>query len=175
MKTMLRDNIAEALIGFGVLVVAVGFVGFAWSRTQAGPLADGYVLKARFSNVAGVTPGTDVRIAGIKVGSVATQALDPKTFQAVLSLAVDKSVKMPVDSSAAITSEGLLGGNYIALSPGGETVMLKPGEEIVETSGSTDLLGLVGSYINRTGSSDSAAPAAGAAPAKAPPAAAPPR
>ena len=171
MKTLFRDNIVEALIGFGVIVVAVGFVVFAYGRTQAGPLSDGYVLKARFSNVAGISPGTDVRVAGIKVGAVAAQAIDPKAFQAVVTMTVDNSVVMPIDSSASITSEGLLGGNYIALTPGGETAMLKPGEEITETSGSTDLMGLIGSYINRTGASDATAPPAATPPAASPPAA----
>jgi phospholipid/cholesterol/gamma-HCH transport system substrate-binding protein len=66
---------------------------------------------------------------------------------------------LPIDSSASITTEGLLGGTYIALTPGGETAMLKPGEEILETSGAADLMSLVGSVVNRSG---------GDAPAEAP-------
>jgi phospholipid/cholesterol/gamma-HCH transport system substrate-binding protein len=60
-------------------------------------------------------------------------------------------LKLPVDSSAAITSEGLLGGNFISLTPGADGVMLKPGEEIIETSGAADLMGLIGSVVNRSG------------------------
>lgn len=161
MRTLFRDNIVEALIGLAVLLVAIGFVVFAYDRTEGGSFSDGYVLKARFPNVAGVSPGTDVRVAGIKVGSVATQAIDPATYQAVVELTVDKAIRMPIDSSAAITSEGLLGGNFIALSPGGDPVMLKPGEEITETSGATDLMALIGSYINQSGGGGGgAAPAA---------------
>ena len=151
MRTLFRDNIIEALIGLAVLLVAIGFVVFAYDRTQSGARGEGYLLKARFPNVAGVSPGTDVRVAGIKVGAVATQAIDPVTYQAVLEMSVDKTIRMPIDSSAAITSEGLLGGNFIALSPGGDPVMLKPGEEITETSGATDLMALIGSYINQSG------------------------
>ena len=166
MRALFKDNIVEALVGFLVVLVAVGFVTFAYGRTQAGGAADGYELKARFTNVAGVSPGTDVRLAGIRVGKVASQSLDPGSFQAVLALSIDKGLKLPVDSSAAITTEGLLGGTFIAVTPGGEATMLKPGEEIVETSGATDLMALIGGFVNKSG--DTPAADAGAAPAAAP-------
>jgi phospholipid/cholesterol/gamma-HCH transport system substrate-binding protein len=162
MRALFKENIVEALVGLIVVLVAIGFVTFAYGRTQAGASADGYVLKARFPNVAGVSPGTDVRVAGIKVGRVTRQSLDPGSYQAIVEFGIDKALKLPIDSSAAVTTEGLLGGTYVALTPGGETTMLKPGEEITETSGATDLMSLVGSFVNRSGGS---APAAGAAPA----------
>ena len=150
MPALLKEHVAEALIGLIVVLFAIGFVSFAWDRTQAGR-GDGYLLVAKFPSVAGVTPGTDVKLAGIKVGRVAAQRLDPQSYQAVLELSIDKALKLPIDSSAAITSEGLLGGNFIALNPGAEEMMLKPGEEIVETSGAADLMGLIGSVVNRSG------------------------
>jgi phospholipid/cholesterol/gamma-HCH transport system substrate-binding protein len=158
MRALFKDNIIEALVGLFVLGFAIGFVVLAYGRTQGGG-GDGYLLKARFPNIAGVTQGTDVRVSGIKVGRVASQALDPTSYQAILELSIDKALKIPVDSSASITTEGLLGGTYIALTPGGETAMLKPGEEILETSGAADLMSLVGSVVNRSG---------GDAPAEAP-------
>lgn len=168
MRALFKDNIVEALIGLLVLIVAIGFVAFAYDRTQAGGGSDGYVLTARFPNVTGVSPGTDVRVSGIKVGKVVAQSLDPTSYQAIVELGVDKALKLPIDSSAAITTEGILGGSYISLTPGGETAMLKPGEEITETSGATDLLGLVGSFVNRSGGDapapDAAVDAAAAAP-----------
>ena len=150
MPALLKDHVAEALIGFLVVLVAIGFVVFAWDRTQSGR-GGGYTLVARFPSVAGVTPGTDVKLAGIRVGRVAAQRLDPETYQAILELSIEPSLKLPVDSSAAITSEGLLGGNFISLNPGAEDLMLKPGEEILETSGAADLMGLIGSVVNRSG------------------------
>ncbi|MBC7506785.1 MAG: outer membrane lipid asymmetry maintenance protein MlaD [Sandarakinorhabdus sp.] len=159
MRTLFKDNIVEALIGLLVVIVAIGFVVFAYNRTQAGSTADGYVLKARFTNVAGVSPGTDVRMAGIRIGKVAGQALDPASFQAVLDLSIDKGLKLPTDSSAAITTEGLLGGTFIALTPGGEETTLKAGEEITETSGATDLMALIGGFVNKS-SGDAPAPTA---------------
>jgi phospholipid/cholesterol/gamma-HCH transport system substrate-binding protein len=163
MRALFKDNIVEALVGLIVVLVAIGFVTLAYNRTQAGNAADGYVLKARFTNVAGVSPGTDVRMAGIKVGKVARQSLDPASFQAVLDISIDKGLQLPIDSSAAITTEGLLGGTFIALTPGGETVMLKPGEEIVETSGATDLMALIGGFVNKSGDKPADAAAAPAA------------
>lgn len=166
MRALFKDNIVEALVGLIVVLVAIGFVSLAYSRTQAGNAADGYLLKARFTNVAGVSPGTDVRMAGIKVGKVARQSLDPASFQAVLDINIDKGLQLPIDSSAAVTTEGILGGTFIALTPGGEAVMLKPGEEIVETSGATDLMALIGGFVNKSGDKPDAA--ADAAPATAP-------
>ena len=97
----------------------------------------------------------------MKVGSVTAQKLDPASFQAIVTLTVDSAVRLPLDSSAAITSEGLLGGSYIALVPGGDTEQLAPGDEITDTQGATDLMGLIGSVINRSGG-DAAQPAAAA-------------
>jgi phospholipid/cholesterol/gamma-HCH transport system substrate-binding protein len=165
MRALFKDNIIEALVGLLVVLVAIGFVTFAYNRTQAGTANDGYILKARFPNVAGVSPGTDVRVAGIKVGTVTKQSLDPGSYQALVEFGIDKALKLPIDSSASVTTEGLLGGTYVALTPGGDSVMLKPGEEITETSGATDLMSLVGSFVNRSGGS---APAAAADPAAAP-------
>jgi phospholipid/cholesterol/gamma-HCH transport system substrate-binding protein len=159
MRALFKENIVEALVGLLVVLVAIGFVSFAYNRTQAGTAGDGYVLKARFSNVTGVSPGTDVRVAGIKVGMVTKQSLDPGSFQAMVEFGIDKALKLPIDSSAAVTTEGLLGGTYVSLTPGGDSVMLKPGEEITETSGATDLMSLVGSFVNRSGGD---APAAAA-------------
>jgi phospholipid/cholesterol/gamma-HCH transport system substrate-binding protein len=159
MRALFKENIVEALVGLLVVLVAIGFVVVAYGRTQAGGTADGYVLKARFTNVSGVSPGTDVRMAGIRIGKVAEQSLDPTSFQAVLALSIDKGLKLPIDSSAAITTEGLLGGTFIALTPGGDTAMLNPGEEIVETSGATDLMALIGGFVNKSGGAAPAPPA----------------
>ncbi len=153
MRALFKDNIVEALVGLIVVLVAIGFVVLAYNRTQAGATSDGYLLKARFPNVAGVSPGTDVRMSGIKIGRVASQSLDPVSYEAVVQISVDKALKLPIDSSAAITTEGLLGGTYVQLTPGGETTMLKAGDEITETSGATDLMGLIGSFVNRSGDS----------------------
>lgn len=151
MRALFKENIVEALIGLLVLLIGIWFVVFAYQRTNGGHVSGGYSVVARFPNITGVSVGTDVRISGMKVGSVVSEDLDPQTYQAVLLMSLDSAVKLPVDSAAAITSEGLLGGNYIALQPGGETAMLKDGDEIAETQGAVDMMGLIGQVVNRSG------------------------
>jgi phospholipid/cholesterol/gamma-HCH transport system substrate-binding protein len=168
MRALFKENIIEALIGAGVLLLAVWFVTFAYDRTQRGGVSNGYTISARFPNTSGVSVGTDVRVSGLKVGTVAAETLDTTTYQAVLKLTIDSAVKLPLDTSAAITSEGILGGNYISLSPGGDPEMLRAGDEITDTQGAVDMMGLIGSVINQTGgdSEDAAAPAEEAGPAQ---------
>jgi phospholipid/cholesterol/gamma-HCH transport system substrate-binding protein len=166
MPGLMREHVAEALAGLVVLLVAAWFLAFAWGRTGGGVGADNYTLLARFPNSAGISIGSDVRVSGMKVGTVSGQTLDPKTYQAVLTLSIDRKVKLPADSSAAITSEGLLGGSFIALIPGGDTSYLRSGDEISDTQGATDLMGLIGSFINRSsdkGAKGDSAPATGEA------------
>lgn len=150
MKGLIRENGFEAVIGLLVVAVAAWFILFAWQRTGGG-LDDTFKVKALFPIANGVTVGTDVRVAGLKVGSVAAQRLDPQSYQAEVTLALDDDLKIPSDSTAAITPEGLLGGTYIALLPGGSATPLKNGDVIVDTQGSIDMMGLIGSFINRSG------------------------
>lgn len=164
MRALFKENIIEALIGAGVLALAIWFVTFAYDRTQRGGVSDGYTISARFPNTSGVSVGTDVRVSGLKVGTVASETLDTATYQAVLKLTIDSKVKLPLDTSAAITSEGILGGNYISLAPGGDPEVLREGDEITDTQGAVDMMGLIGSVINKTG--DAEAPAEEAEPAQ---------
>lgn len=165
MRALFKENVIEALIGAAVLLLAVWFVTFAYGRTERGGMDNGYTISARFPNTSGVSVGTDVRVSGLKVGTVADESLDTATYQAVLKLTIDKDVKLPLDTSAAITSEGILGGNYIALAPGGDTEMLRPGDEITDTQGAVDMMSLIGSVINRTGAAQSEEVGADDAPA----------
>jgi phospholipid/cholesterol/gamma-HCH transport system substrate-binding protein len=156
MSSLIREHLGEALAGLAVLAVAGGFLAFALDRTGTG--GGTYELRARFPNASGIAIGSDVRVSGLKVGTVTAQRLDPESFQAVVTMAVNRGVELPADSSAAITSEGLLGGSFIALVPGGDSERLAPGDEITDTQGATDLMGLIGSVINRSGE-PAAAPA----------------
>lgn len=150
MPGALRQNLFEALIGLLVVLIAVWFVFSAWERTGGG-IDDSLEVKALFPSANGVSVGTDVRIAGLKVGTVAAQRLDPESYMAELTLALNEDVKIPSDSSVAITSEGLLGGSFLSVMPGGSDVPLKEGDVIFDTQGSVDMMGLIGSVINRGG------------------------
>ncbi|WP_380875082.1 outer membrane lipid asymmetry maintenance protein MlaD [Sphingomonas sp. DBB INV C78] len=160
MKTLLRENVGEALVGLLVVALAVWFVLFAWNRTGGGASADAIRVTALFPNASGINVGTDVRVAGLKVGTVAEQRLDPQTYQVAVTLAIDPQVKVPSDSSAAITSEGFLGGNFIALLPGGSETPLKNGDTIIDTQGAVDLMSMIGQFVNGTGKSEEPAAAA---------------
>lgn len=139
-------NLVETLIGAVVLVVAGAFLAFAYSSSGARNI-DGYELIAKFDRVDGLAPGNDVRLSGIKVGTIVEQSLEEDTFFAVLRMEIDPKIHLPEDSSAKITSEGLLGGNYLALEPGGSDEVLGPGDEITITQGSVDLLGLISQAV----------------------------
>lgn len=160
MPGLVRENLFEAFVGVLVVVLAVWFLFFAWDRTGGG-LNDSIHVKALFPAANGVSVGTDVRVAGLKVGTVAAQKLDPGSWQAELTLALDRDVRIPSDSSAAITSESLLGGSYIALQPGGSETPLKNGDTILDTQGSVDMMGLIGSFINKSDSPSNPAPSGG--------------
>ncbi|WP_439814446.1 outer membrane lipid asymmetry maintenance protein MlaD [Zavarzinia sp. CC-PAN008] len=144
-------NILETLIGAVVLVIAGLFVAFAYSTT-GGASGSGYALVARFDRVDGVAAGADVKLSGIKIGQVTSSTLDHKTFQAIVGLNIQQGIELPDDSSARITTEGLLGGTYIAIEPGGSDKNLAPGGEVRFTQGSIDLMTLIGHAV--FGSSD---------------------
>ena len=136
---------------------AAGFVVFAWQRTGGGGGAVGTRIAALFPNASGVNVGTDVRVAGLKVGSVTALTLDPQSYQVKVAIAFQPSVSLPSDSSAAITSEGLLGSTFIAFTPGGSPTPLKAGDTVTDTQGSMDLMALIGQFINKPAGDKAAA------------------
>lgn len=160
MKALFRENIGEAIVGLLVVILAAWFIVFAWDRTGGGAKAGAIKINAIFPNASGVSDGTDVRVAGMKVGSVTGLSLDPQSYQVKVAIALDPSVKLPADSSAAITSEGLLGSTFIAFTPGGAPTSLKSGDTITDTQGSMDLMALIGQFINKPSGQQ---PAGGAA------------
>jgi phospholipid/cholesterol/gamma-HCH transport system substrate-binding protein len=143
----MKGNVVETITGAIVIAVAVLFFVFAYRIADVGAAAGGYELDARFSSAAGLVTGADVRVSGIKVGSVVGQKLDPKSFEAIVTLAIAPDVRMPKDSSAQITAEGLLGGSYVSLQPGGAEEMLAAGDTIEYTQGSVDLMSLIGQAV----------------------------
>ena len=142
----MRRNVIETVMGGVVLIVAAMFVGIAFqSGTVTTP--DGYQLIAKFDDASGLGPGSEVRMSGVKIGTVHSQDLDPETFFAVVTLNISDSYKMPRDTSARIIADGLLGSNFIALEPGGDEETLAAGEEITFTQGSINVVDLLGRFI----------------------------
>ena len=143
---MANRGIAEVLTGAVVLLVAAGFLVFAVAHSGR-TAAAGYKIYASFDHIDGLSPGSDVRIAGVKVGSVLTMRVDPKTFLAIVTLNVADYIQLPKDTSAEVTSDGLLGGKFLNLSPGGDTQNLKPDSVITITQSSISLEQLLGKFI----------------------------
>jgi len=142
----MRKNLIETVMGAVVLAVAAFFIFFAYSKAEIGTV-EGYEIRAKFDRIDGVRAGSDVRMSGIKIGTVTSSVLDPKTYFAVVKMNISTEVKVPDDTSIAVSSDGLLGDKFLALSPGGSDDMLSPGGEILTTQGSVDLMGLVGQMI----------------------------
>lgn len=143
---MMKRNAVETVMGGVVLVVAALFLFFAYTTSEVRAVS-GYELTARFDRVGSLRNGADVRISGIKVGTVTHQALDPKTFEAVIRLSVQPDLRLPIDTVAAITSSGLLGADFLSLTPGNEDATIKPGGTISHTQPPMDLQSLIGQYI----------------------------
>jgi phospholipid/cholesterol/gamma-HCH transport system substrate-binding protein len=143
---MAHRGIGEVLTGAAVLLVAAGFLGYAMAHSGR-TAAAGYKLHASFDRIDGLNPGADVRIAGVKVGSVLDMRVDPKSFLAEVTLSVGDQIHLPKDSSAEITSESLLGGKFLNLSPGGDAKEIPPGGTITITQSSISLEQLLGKFI----------------------------
>lgn len=154
----MNNKTVETLIGAAVVAVAVVFVVFAY-RTVGDTSYGGYQLTANISRVDGVALGTDVRLAGIKVGTVTALTLEPN-YLVKVTMNIHNDVKIPDDSSLVVTSSSLLGSHYLSISPGGSDSMLKPGGEIMNTQGSVDIMGLIARFaggVSGSGSSKSSA------------------
>ena len=128
----MKRGAVETILGAVVLLIAIGFVFFG-ARSIDLQDNDGYQLTARFLKVGGLDRGSDVRISGVKVGSVIDRTLDDQTFEAVVTFTVRDDLRLPIDTEAGVTAEGLLGGKYLRLFPGKETATLAPDGEIVQT------------------------------------------
>ena len=142
----MHRNVIETIMGGVVLIIAVVFLVFAYSSSSTGTV-NGYVVTAKFGNVSGIAPGSDVRLSGIKVGSVVDTSLDPQDYSALVSLSIKDSVKLPTDTSARILSDGLLGSNYLELQPGAEDAMLQPDGQIQVTQDPINIVDLLGRFV----------------------------
>jgi phospholipid/cholesterol/gamma-HCH transport system substrate-binding protein len=141
-------NLFETLVGALVLGVAAWFLMFFMKHNTAVSITnDHYSLFAKFEQADGISVGTPVRVGGVKVGVVVAEEIDPKSYFAVVKFSIDKKIKLPTDSTAKISSEGLIGGKYLALVPGADDKMLDQGEEVKYTQSAVNLETLIGKMI----------------------------
>lgn len=144
----MRRNMIETVMGAVVLLVAVAFIVFAFrSASLSGAGRDGYQVTVEFNDASGLSAGTDVRMAGVKIGTVMEQRLNPDTYFAVVTLGISDTVRLPTDTSARIIPDGLLGGNYVALEPGGADDYIQHGGRISYAQGSINVVDLLGRFI----------------------------
>ena len=144
---MSAQQTTETIVGTAVLAVAVGFMVYAGQVAGVSGNASEYELTASFRSADGVNVGTDVRLAGVKVGRVTELELDAETFQAMAAFSVRDGIEVPDDSAVAISSEGLLGGNFVEILPGGSPFAFAPGDEIQFTQGSVSLISLLTKFV----------------------------
>lgn len=142
----MAETFTEVLAGGAVLAAAAGFLIYA-GQGAIGPSSGSYELRASFQSVEGITVGTDVRLAGVKIGTVTGLDLNPQTFYADATFTLQDKVQLPSDSAALISSEGLLGGNFVEIRPGGMPDNLQAGAEIEDTQGAVSLIGLLMKFV----------------------------
>ena len=142
----MNRNPVETILGVLVVGVAAFFLLFAYNKADL-KTVDGYKLTASFAKAGGLDVGTDIRISGIKVGTIIGRKLDAKTYLAKIEMNIRKDVALPVDTIANISSDGMLGGNYIRLEPGKSKEVLKEGDEITRTKDYKSLEDTVGEII----------------------------
>lgn len=156
---IMSENTTEVLAGAAVLAAAVGFLFYAGHSAGFGAGGGSYPLTGSFRTADGISVGTDVRLAGVKVGTVTSIALNNETYMADATVSVRDGILIPTDSSLLISSEGLLGGNFVEIQPGGALENLEPGQEIEDTQGSVSLISLLMAFVGGQSNNDEPAPA----------------
>lgn len=148
----MSENRTEIAVGAGVLALALGFLVYAGQLTGfSGQGGAHYTLTASFRSAEGIAAGTDVRLAGVKVGSVTDLELNAETFRAEAELTLNSDIVLPDDTAALVSSEGLLGGSFIELVPGGSMFNFEDGQVIADTQSSVSLVNLLLKFVTGSG------------------------
>jgi phospholipid/cholesterol/gamma-HCH transport system substrate-binding protein len=163
------------------LFVILGFVALLFLALKAGNMSTlsfqpTYQVKMRFDNIGGLKANAPVKSAGVTVGRVKSITFDDHTFQALVTIDLDKQYQFPDDSSAKILTSGLLGEQYLGLEPGGSEQNLKSGATIAMTQSAIVLENLIGQFLySKAADAGGNSGGAGASPSAASPAAAAPK
>ncbi len=147
----MTQNKTEVAVGGLVMAVAIGFLVYAAQLTGVSSSAGSYPLTASFRSLEGVSVGTDVRLAGVKIGSVNSVVLNATTYRADTVITINEGIEIPDDSAITIASEGLLGGNFVEIVPGGSPFMYDPSSEIEDTQSAISLVSLLLRFVSGSG------------------------
>ena len=142
----MKKNPIETILGFFVLAFTCLFLFFAFSRIDTKEIS-GYTIVANFSKVGGLENGADVRIAGLKVGSVLKTELNQEDYTADVYLNIDSDVKLPIDTIAAIADSGVMGDKYVRLEPGKAQAVLAENDRVAQTKSYKSLEDSVSEFI----------------------------
>lgn len=153
----MAENTTEVIAGGVVVAVALGFLAFAVQGAGLTGAPSSYELSASFRSAEGVRVGTDVRLAGVKIGQVTGLDLNPQTFFADARISVANGIELPDDSTVLISQEGLLGGNFVEILPGGSVDNVAPGGELLDTQGAVSLISLMMKFVGGGGDDEGAA------------------
>lgn len=148
---MAQRSVAEVVTGLAVLVAAAGFVVYGAVNTGQGAGGGGMRVSAKFDNIGALAVGADVKVAGVAVGRIVATRIDAANYQAVVSFTVQPDIKLPTDSSATVSSGGLLGGAFLSLTPGGDEALVKDGGVLTITQSAANLEDLLGKFIFNVG------------------------
>ncbi|HEY4161534.1 MAG TPA: outer membrane lipid asymmetry maintenance protein MlaD [Dongiaceae bacterium] len=143
----MQRNVLETIMGAVVLLAAIAFLFVIYTAQGVKQASGGYHVVMRLDRGGSITPGTDVRAAGVKVGTVVKQEFDPANFQAVITLDIDGDVKLPTDSSAIVDADGLLGSNYVKLEPGADDTLMKEGDQFKSAQGAVSIVDLINKFV----------------------------
>tara|TARA_B100000787_G_C16065920_1_gene237692 strand:+ start:151 stop:594 length:444 start_codon:yes stop_codon:yes gene_type:complete len=138
----------ETAVGGIVLLAAIGFILYVANATNSVGGNNGLTLKASFRSADGITAGTDVRMAGVKIGTVTDMRLDSESFRAEIIFSLRENLEIPDDSGVAVSQDGLLGGSFVEIIPGGSEFKLQDGEEFLDTQGSVSLVSLLLKFVS---------------------------
>lgn len=143
----MAGHTTEVIVGGVVVAAAAAFLVYASQYGGIGGQSAGYELTASFRSAEGIAVGTDVRLAGVKVGTVTGLALNPETYRADAAFSLQSGLVLPDDTAAVISSEGLLGGSFVELLPGGSEFTFEDGDEILDTESSVSLVQLMLRFV----------------------------
>jgi phospholipid/cholesterol/gamma-HCH transport system substrate-binding protein len=166
----MKKTVLDFWVGLFVLLglIAVLFLALKVGNMSSLSFEATYPVKLKFDNIGGLKPRAPVKSAGVVVGRVASIGFDTNTYQALVTIDIDKQYPFPKDTSAKILTSGLLGEQYIGLEPGGDTEMLKAGDTITMTQSAIVLENLISTFLYSKAADAGASKAGAAAPAPAP-------
>ena len=162
----MKQNVIETLLGFVILIIATWFFIYSYNTNRMSNNTGGYTLTARFQNAEGIVIGSDIMTAGIKIGEVSDMTLDRNTFFAIMKFKINKDIKIPKDSQAAVVSSGFLGGKFVSIVPGASDDDLKDNDVVKFTQSSVNIESLIGKFMYSFGSNSSSNSSSAAGQAK---------